>query len=75
MRAQWEQRISESLVEQFHNVQTEEEIEAGFTDVLSFGTAGIRSTFGIGPGRLNKFTIQKFALGLTKYLKNITNNP
>ncbi|QYG31665.1 phospho-sugar mutase [Mammaliicoccus sciuri] len=75
MRAQWEQRISESLVEQFHNVQTEEEIEAGFTDVLSFGTAGIRSTFGIGPGRLNKFTIQKFALGLTKYLKNITNDP
>ncbi len=75
MRAQWEQRISESLVEQFHNVQTEEEIEAGFTDVLSFGTAGIRSTFGIGPGRLNKFTIQKFALGLTKYLRNITNDP
>lgn len=75
MRAEWEQRISESLVEQFHNVQTEEEIEAGFTDVLSFGTAGIRSTFGIGPGRLNKFTIQKFALGLTKYLRNITNEP
>ncbi|WP_239747813.1 phospho-sugar mutase [Mammaliicoccus sp. P-M56] len=75
MRAQWEQRISESLVEQFHNVQTEEGIEAGFTDVLSFGTAGIRSTFGIGPGRLNKFTIQKFALGLTKYLRNITNDP
>lgn len=75
MRAQWEHRISESLVEQFHHVQTEEEIEAGFTDVLSFGTAGIRSTFGIGPGRLNKFTIQKFALGLTKYLKNITNEP
>lgn len=75
MRAQWEQRISESLVEQFHNVQTEEEIETGFTDVLSFGTAGIRSTFGIGPGRLNKFTIQKFALGLTKYLRNITNDP
>ncbi|MEB8131394.1 phospho-sugar mutase [Mammaliicoccus sciuri] len=75
MRAQWEQRISESLVEQFHNVQTEEEIEAGFKDVLSFGTAGIRSTFGIGPGRLNKFTIQKFALGLAKYLINITITP
>ncbi|MEB6206281.1 phospho-sugar mutase [Mammaliicoccus sciuri] len=75
MRAQWEQRLSESLVEQFHNVQTEEKIEAGFTDVLSFGTAGIRSTFGIGPGRLNKFTIQKFALGLAKYLTHITNTP
>ncbi|MDC5694752.1 phospho-sugar mutase [Mammaliicoccus sciuri] len=75
MRAQWEERISESLVEQFHNVQTEEEVAAGFTDVLSFGTAGIRSTFGIGPGRLNKFTIQKFALGLAKYLTHISNTP
>ncbi len=75
MRAQWEERISESLVEQFHNVQTEEEVATGFTDVLSFGTAGIRSTFGIGPGRLNKFTIQKFALGLAKYLIHITKMP
>ncbi len=75
MRAQWEERISESLVEQFHNVQTEEEVAAGFTDDLSFGTAGIRSTFGIGPGRLNKFTIQKFALGLAKYLRKIANDP
>lgn len=75
MRAQWEERISESLVEQFHNVQTEEEVAAGFTEVLSFGTAGIRSTFGIGPGRLNKFTIQKFALGLAKYLTHISNTP
>lgn len=69
MRAKWEQNISESLVEQFYNKQTEEEIDAGFNETLSFGTAGIRNTFGIGPGRLNKFTIQKFALGLAKYLK------
>lgn len=75
MRAKWEQKISESLVEQFYNKQTEEEIDAGFNETLSFGTAGIRNTFGIGPGRLNKFTIQKFALGLAKYLKNLSINP
>lgn len=75
MRAKWEQNISESLVEQFYNKQTEEEIDAGFNETLSFGTAGIRNTFGIGPGRLNKFTIQKFALGLAKYLKNLSINP
>ncbi|WP_436864930.1 phospho-sugar mutase [Staphylococcus saprophyticus] len=75
MRAKWEQNISESLVEQFYNKQTEEEIDAGFNETLSFGTAGIRNTFGIGPGRLNKFTIQKFALGLVKYLKNLSINP
>ncbi|PTI71931.1 phospho-sugar mutase [Mammaliicoccus vitulinus] len=75
MRAQWEEKVSESLVERFYKLQSEQEIEAGFSDVLSFGTAGIRSTFGIGPGRLNKFTIQKFALGFAKYLKHITAQP
>lgn len=75
MREQWEEKVSESLVERFYKLQSEQEIEEGFSDVLSFGTAGIRSTFGIGPGRLNKFTIQKFALGFAKYLKHITAQP
>ncbi|UXR78204.1 MULTISPECIES: phospho-sugar mutase [unclassified Staphylococcus] len=75
MRTRWEEKLSESLIEPFYNIQSEKEIEAGFSDVLSFGTAGIRSTFGIGPGRLNKFTIQKFALGFSKYLLKKTTNP
>lgn len=75
MRTQWESKVSDSLVEQFYRIQSEKEIEAGFTEELSFGTAGIRSTFGIGLGRLNKFTIQKFALGLARYLKDKVNHP
>lgn len=75
MKAQWEEKISESLVEHFYKLQSDQEIEEGFSDVLSFGTAGIRSKFGIGPGRLNKFTIQKVALGLAKYLKIKTEQP
>ncbi|MEB6201974.1 phospho-sugar mutase [Mammaliicoccus fleurettii] len=75
MKSQWEEKVSESLVEHFYKLQSDEEIEEGFSDVLSFGTAGIRNTFGIGPGRLNKFTIQKVALGLAKYLKNKTEQP
>lgn len=75
MKNIWQEKISESLVESFYKQQTKEEIEEGFTDTLSFGTAGIRSTFGIGPGRLNKFTIQKFALGFANYLKVIATQP
>ncbi|WP_239701151.1 phospho-sugar mutase [Mammaliicoccus sp. D-M17] len=75
MKSQWEEKVSESLVEHFYRLQSDQEIEEGFSDVLSFGTAGIRNTFGIGPGRLNKFTIQKVALGLAKYLKNKTEQP
>lgn len=68
LKAQWMSKLDESLVREFYEGQTEEERQAGFEDVLTFGTAGIRSTFGIGPGRLNKFTVRKVALGLAQYL-------
>lgn len=68
LKAQWMSKLDESLVREFYEGQTEEERQAGFEDVLTFGTAGIRNTFGIGPGRLNKFTVRKVALGLAQYL-------
>src|SRR5699024_5750617 len=36
---------------------------------------GIRSTFGLGPGRLNAFTIRKVALGLAQYLNEKFSEP
>ncbi|MFT2204535.1 phospho-sugar mutase [Staphylococcus chromogenes] len=75
MKSKWLDKLNESLISSFYETQSDREIEEGFTDTLSFGTAGIRSTFGIGPGRLNKFTVQKFALGFSKYLNAISNNP
>ncbi|AVQ33855.1 phospho-sugar mutase [Staphylococcus muscae] len=75
MKVQWEQKLSESLIEPFYNMQTQAEIDEGFSDSLSFGTAGIRSTFGLGPGRLNKFTVQQFAQGFSNYLLASTENP
>ena len=52
----------------FYNEQTETERAAAFEGDLTFGTAGIRSTFGLGPARLNAFTVRKVALGLAQYL-------
>ena len=75
LKAQWMSHLDESLVKPFYEEQTKEEQEAGFEDVLTFGTAGIRSTFGLGPGRLNKFTIRKVALGLAQYLKQKNEHP
>ncbi len=75
LKSKWLDKLNESLISSFYETQSDREIEEGFTDTLSFGTAGIRSTFGIGPGRLNKFTVQKFALGFSKYLNAISNNP
>ncbi|MEP9851581.1 phospho-sugar mutase [Staphylococcus aureus] len=75
MKQEWLNKIDESLVEDFYNIQTENEKDEGFKDSLTFGTAGIRSTFGLGPGRLNAFTVRKVALGLAQYLNNKVESP
>lgn len=75
MKSEWLDRIDESLVKTFYEAQTEKEKEEGFKDELTFGTAGIRSTFGLGPGRLNAFTIRKVALGLAQYLNEKFSEP
>ncbi|WP_366516048.1 hypothetical protein [Staphylococcus carnosus] len=53
MKSKGLNKLDESLISSFYENQSEQEVEEGFTDTLFFGTAGIRSTFGIGPGRLN----------------------
>ncbi|RIP35703.1 phospho-sugar mutase [Staphylococcus gallinarum] len=68
MKQLWLDKLDESLVKPFYNEQTEIERDAAFEGALTFGTAGIRSTFGLGPARLNAFTVRKVALGLAQYL-------
>jgi phosphoglucomutase/phosphomannomutase len=41
-----------------------------FDQSLQFGTGGIRGKFGLGPGRLNVYTISKVALSFCKALKD-----
>ncbi|WP_251515922.1 MULTISPECIES: phospho-sugar mutase [Staphylococcus] len=75
MKQQWLDKIDESLVKSFYDQQSENEQHEGFENILSFGTAGIRSKIGLGPGYLNAFTVRKVALGLAKYLKAQTDEP
>ncbi len=71
----WIKRANDSLVKHFYEQQSDIEQREGFESKLTFGTAGIRGKFGLGEGRLNKFTIEKLALGLARYSNAQTNNP
>lgn len=71
----WIERANDSLVKHFYEQQSDIEQREGFESKLTFGTAGIRGKFGLGEGRLNKFTIEKLALGLARYLNAKTNSP
>ena len=46
----------------------EESIIQAFSSSLSFGTAGMRAVMGLGPNRLNIYTIRKATLGYANYL-------
>lgn len=72
MKDNWEKHKEESYVEYFHNKQNIETQNEGYNSKLEFGTAGIRGKFGLGEGRLNKFTIGKVALGIANYLNSQT---
>src|SRR5690554_68899 len=48
----------------------EKEKEESFFQDLSFGTGGIRGILGLGPNRINKYTIKRVTLGFAHYLKH-----
>lgn len=75
MKDNWMKYKDDSLVASFYDSQTTTFQEQGFETELAFGTAGIRGQFGLGPGRLNRYTIQRLALGIANYLKDKEDNP
>lgn len=42
-----------------------------FSNFVEFGTAGMRGTMGIGPNRMNLFTVRRTTVGLAKYIKSV----
>jgi len=46
------------------------DLEDSFNKNLEFGTGGMRGIMGVGPNRINKYTIGKNTQGLSNYLNN-----
>lgn len=55
-----------------HNI---EEIQDRFYKNLGFGTGGMRGLMGIGPNRMNIYTVRKATQGLANYLHNTNTAP
>ena len=60
---------SESWVHDALNQMDRETMHDAFYKSLEFGTAGMRGLLGVGPNRMNIYTVGKATLGFAKYLK------
>ena len=61
--------LSDEQMQELKDMSEQQIKDAFFTDV-AFGTAGMRGLMGMGPNRLNIFTIRKATQGFANYLNN-----
>lgn len=54
--------------------QSDRVVDAFYKD-LTFGTGGLRGIIGLGPNRMNEFTIARASQGLSDYLKSLSDEP
>lgn len=65
----WMESVSpEEAVELERLAQSAEDLKDAFYRELAFGTAGLRGIIGLGPNRMNAYTIGKATQGLANYL-------
>lgn len=65
--------LDSNLKNQLLNLN-EEEINDCFNSSLEFGTAGMRGLLGVGPNRINIYTVAKANTGYAKYILGLNNN-
>ncbi len=73
---QWLERVSAEEAEQLREqAESIEELHDAFYRELAFGTAGLRGIIGLGPNRMNVYTVGKATQGLANYLNAHDENP
>jgi phosphoglucomutase len=64
---EWLENIDDKLVESLKSIN-QDELSDAFYQNLSFGTGGLRGKLGLGPNRMNIYTVGKATQGLADYL-------
>lgn len=70
----WLACCGDGEVRELQNLDQKQVIEAFFRE-LAFGTGGLRGKLGLGPNRLNVYTVGKATQGLADYLNNSFDSP
>src|SRR5699024_2867020 len=66
------QDLDEALQTQLASMKSDTTLlEDSFYTNLAFGTAGIRGEIGVGPNRMNIYTVRKASFGLARYIENL----
>lgn len=66
LKAPYDQETRDGVKELITNHK--EEIEEAFGSLIAFGTGGMREKMGVGPGRINKYTIRLATHGVALHL-------
>lgn len=69
--SKWEEKAGKYtwIKEGLENL-TEKERKDSFYKELEFGTAGMRGLLGVGPNRMNLFTVARASLGFAEYIRD-----
>ena len=72
----WVSHIEEAKVKEIEALRRDEvALEDAFYRDLAFGTGGLRGKLGMGPNRMNVYTVGKATQGLADYLNGHFENP
>lgn len=69
----YDEETKQTIKQQLDENKLEEIVDAFYKN-LEFGTGGLRGIMGVGPNRINKYTIGAATQGLSNYLKKVYPN-
>ncbi|MDR0696132.1 MAG: phospho-sugar mutase [Christensenellaceae bacterium] len=71
----WRKSVSRGDSKQLAKIEDNlEEIEDRFSTELEFGTAGMRGELGLGPARMNVYSVRRATQGIAMYIRELGDN-